>query len=262
MSTILMLCFIVFAAFSWIKAKKVAKHDGVLFPFCQLRRDIMRFLCENVFEKPGTLSREEYQSVMRLLDVLNVAINNYNEHKTVMFNIRKVAKYLKQYRDTVKRATPVNLTDNDEIRAFHMRFIYCFSVAFRAYTPLVRSESMLRLVAFIYRTRLSQYVLVVTKQVHSDWAKYEACIYYREHLSKYVLAVTKQIHSDRAKLDTLDKPAVAKQVHSDRAKLVVVKQALSDCAKYVVWSNYYRANYYRANYYRAKYRDNYPSVVR
>ena len=168
MSTILMLCFIVFAAFSWIKAKKIAKHDGVLFPFCQLRRDVMRFLYENVFEKPGTLSRDEYQSVMRLLDVLNVAISNYNEHKTVMFNIRKVAKYLKQYRDTVKRTKSVNFTDNAEIRAFYTRFIQCFAKAFLAYTPLIRSELMLRVVAFIYRKRLSEYVLKAAKQVRDD----------------------------------------------------------------------------------------------
>ena len=168
MINLLFVCFCVFAFFSWLNIHRVEKHDGALFPFCQLRRDIMRFLYENVFENPGSLSREEYQSVKRLLKMLNGAISNYNEHKTVMFNFRKAAKYLSRYRHTVKQTKPVNLTTNDEIRAFHMRFIRCFAKAFLAYTPLIRYELMLRLVAFIYRKRLSEYVLKAAKQVHND----------------------------------------------------------------------------------------------
>lgn len=167
MTTVLMLCFVACAVFFLVEIKRIAKHDAVLFPFCQLRRDIMRFLYENVFENPGMISHSEYQSVIRLLDVLNDAISNYNKYKKMMFNIRKVAKYLSQYRHAVKQAKPIDLTNNDKIQTFHARFVHCYAKAFLAYTPLIRSELTLRFIAFIYRKN-SQYVLAVAKQVRDD----------------------------------------------------------------------------------------------
>lgn len=165
---LLFICCLAIYMHATYRLNKVKTHDQVLFPFCQLRREIMGFLYENVFEKPGALSREEYTSMRRLSEALDDAIHNYNDHKTMMFNIRKLEKYLEQYQHIVEQAQPVNLTDNPEIRKFHARFIQCFAKAFLAYTPLIRSELLLRFVAFVYRKQLSQYILAVAKQVHSD----------------------------------------------------------------------------------------------
>ncbi len=153
MSNLLMLACIVFAAFFWLQIRKAAKHDRVLFPFCQLRRDIMCFLREHMPDQPNALSREEYDSVLRLLDVVSDVIHHYNRHKTVMFNFRRVIKFSMKYRDTLEQAKPIEMTGNAKIQEFHHRFVGLLAKAFIAYTPLIRWEMVLRFIAYIYRAR-------------------------------------------------------------------------------------------------------------
>ncbi len=169
---LLFACFCVFFAWCWVRIRQVDTHDSVLFPFCQLRRDMLRFLHEYVVENPGTLSREEYTSVRKLLDVVSGTIHHYNRHKTVMFNIREMAKYLKQYRRRLKKIAPPELTDNADIQEFHARFVLCLAKAFLAYTPLIRWELVSKLVVLAYRFRyrvvshrLRTYVLEGAKHV-------------------------------------------------------------------------------------------------
>ncbi len=159
--------FLVFFVFDWIRIRKVAKHDGVLFPLCQLRRDLMRFLYDNVFVKPNALSHEEYVSIRRLSDALDDTIHNYNQHKTLIFNFRKMVKYLRQHRHTLKRTALMNLTDSKEIQEFHARFSHCLARAFLAYTPLIHWELLLRLMVSAYSNRRQQYVLDVVRQVRN-----------------------------------------------------------------------------------------------
>ena len=171
-------CFLSFFIFDSIHVRKVDRHDGVLFPLCQLRRDIMQFLYENVFEKSGALSRQEYQSVMRLLKVLNNTISNYNEHKTVMFNLREMAKHLKSYQ---RAATPtVEVPAHPEIREMYQRFGRLLVKAFIAYTPLIRWELAVRLVVSAYRAgkktdarrAYAEYVLNNAEKVREDARRY------------------------------------------------------------------------------------------
>lgn len=175
----LTLVFLTLLAFDlcWMRhqQKKAQKHDQTLFPFCQLRRDIMKFLYENMFVQPDTLSRAEYASVRRLSDALDATIHNYNRHKTVMFDLRKMAKYLGQYRHTLKQADALELSNNPEIRKFHVRFALCLVKAFLVYTPLIRSEFVLRLVASAYRAgkkeserRIAEYVINNAEKVRQD----------------------------------------------------------------------------------------------
>ena len=175
---LLFVCFCVFAFFSWLDIRRVAKHDGVLFPLCQLRRDIMRFLYENVFENPGALSHQEYQSVKRLLGVLNATISDYNKHKTVMFNPREMAKHLGAYRRTSMLA--MEAPDNSEIRDLHRCFRRLLVAAFMAYTPLIRSGFAVRLIVHAYRAgkkagahrATAEYVLDNASKVRSDARRY------------------------------------------------------------------------------------------
>ena len=131
------------------RQKEMQKHDRVLFPFCQLRRDVMRFMYMNVIENTGSLSPAEYKSVRQLLNVLDGTIHNYNQHKTLMFNVRKIAKHLKMYRKVSK--TVLEVPDHPEIREFHERIRRLLVAAFLAYTPLIRWELALRLIVFAYR---------------------------------------------------------------------------------------------------------------
>jgi len=126
------------------KQNAVQKHDTILFPFCQLRRDIIAFLHANVVVSPDSLSRDEYRSLRRLLGALDVTIHNYNRHKTVMFNLRRIMRDIQTY----KRAseTVVDVTDNAEIRGFHDDFRRLLAKAFIAYTPMIKSELAIKLI--------------------------------------------------------------------------------------------------------------------
>ena len=161
-------CFCVFFAFSLRLLMSAGRHDRVLFPFCQLRRDIMAFLYQNAVAETNKLTLAEYRSVRRLLDALNDTINNYSEHKTTMFNLRHVLKALQKYRHTLKQVEPVDFTENTEIQQFHQRFVQCCARAFLTYTPLIRWEFVLRLAIFIWRERRKEAVLKDARQVHAD----------------------------------------------------------------------------------------------
>lgn len=153
----------------WVRSqqKKVTKHDQILFPFCQLRRDIMTFLHENVIEK-SALSHEEYISVRRLSEALDGAIHDYEHRKNLLFNLRKVMKYFRQYRHTLKKAGPLELTTNPEIQKFHKRFVLCMAMACFAYTPLIRSELLLSVVALKLRASYRRYIFMVAKEVRDS----------------------------------------------------------------------------------------------
>lgn len=147
---LLFACFLVFFIADWMQIRRVRKHDGVLFPFCQLRREIMKYRYDAVMESPGTLSRKEIESLRRLSRVLDETIHNYNQHKTTLFNLRKMEKLLYKYRDVLEQVEHVNLTENEQIQALYNRFALCWAKAFIAYTPLIRSHTTLSLLALAF----------------------------------------------------------------------------------------------------------------
>ena len=167
-----------------LRQKEMQKHDRVLFPFCQLRRDVMHFLYMNVIENTDSLSPSEYKFVRRLLDGLDVTIHNYNQHKTLMFNVRKIAEYLKMYRKVSKAA--LETPDHPEIREFHVRIHRLLVAAFLAYTPLIRWELALCLIVFAYRMgrqdgarrREAEYVVKSAEKVRNDARHYNVSLRY------------------------------------------------------------------------------------
>ena len=174
MTTFLFLAFVAYATYCRIWLRKVAKHDRVLFPFCQLRRNIMRFLREHMPNDSNALSRQEYESILQLLDVVSTVIHHYNRHKTVMFNLRKVIKCIWKYRHTLKRVPPIDMTANAEIQEFHRRFEGLLARAFIEYTPLIRFELVLRMFVFAYRVgkKRAQYVIQSAAEAREDERRY------------------------------------------------------------------------------------------
>ncbi len=181
MTTILMLAFIAYAVYCVLSLRRIQKHDRVLFPLCRLRRDIMAFLRKHVFANPGALSQQDYTAVRLLLDALNFAIDNYNEHKTSMFNMRKMARHIKAYRYASK---PVRkIPEQPEIAEFQRCFRRLLAVAFIAYTPLIRWQIALLVIAAASRVgyregkktrarRDAEYVVKNSAQVRDDARRY------------------------------------------------------------------------------------------
>lgn len=167
-----------------LRQKEMQKHDRMLFPFCQIRRDVMRFLHVNVIENTASLSPEEYKFVRQLLNGLDATIHNYNQHKTSMFNIREIAEHLKMYRKVSMAA--LETLDHPEIREFHERIRRFLVTAFIAYTPLIRWDLALRLVVFAYRMskqdearrREAEYVVRSAEKIRSDARHYNVSLRY------------------------------------------------------------------------------------
>ncbi len=162
--------FIALAIYCWLSLRRVSKHDRVLFPLYQLRRDLMKFLRVNATANKNVLSSAEYDSIARLSDALDLAIHNYNKHKTMMFNLRKLLAHLKKHQHILKKIEPVDMTDNPKIQIFHSRFLQCLAEAFFAYTPLIRSEIMLKLFMWVSRVaskRVRREALAVGEQVRT-----------------------------------------------------------------------------------------------
>ena len=165
------------------RQKEIQKNDRVLFPFYQLRRDIMHFMYMSVIENTDSLSPAEYKFVRRLLNVLDGTIHNYNQHETLMLNIRKIAKHLKMYRQISKDV--LEIPDHPEIREFHGHIHRLQVAAFLAYTPLIRWELTLRLIVFAYRMgkqngarrRKAEYVVRSAEKVRSDARHYNSLRY-------------------------------------------------------------------------------------
>ena len=138
----------------------------------------------NVIESTDSLSPAEYKSVRRLLNVLDGTIRNYNQHKTPMFNVWKIAKYLKVYRKMSQAALEV--PDHPEIREFYERIHRLLVAAFLAYTPLIRWEVALRLIVFAYRMskqngarrRKAEYVIKISEKVRDDARQYNVSLRY------------------------------------------------------------------------------------
>ena len=166
------------------RQKEMQKHDRVLFTSCQLRRDVMRFLYINVIENTGSLSPAEYKFVRQLLNGLDATIHNYNQHKTLMFNVRRIADHLEMYRKVSK--TVLEVPDHPEIREFHERIRRLLVAAFLAYTPLIRWELALRLIVFAYlmgkqdeaRRREAEDVVKSAEEVRDDARHYNVSLRY------------------------------------------------------------------------------------
>ena len=167
------------------RQKEMQKHDRVLFPFCQLRRDVMSFLYRNTMK--DKLSPSEYVFIRQLLHVLDATIHNYNQHKTSMFNLRKIAKHLETYRKASE--TALKVPDHPEVREFHQRIHRLLVIAFLAYTPLIRWELAVRLIVLAgrigYRAgkqealrREAEYIAESAEKVRKDARHYNVSLHY------------------------------------------------------------------------------------
>lgn len=149
MSPFILTCLAALLVLLWHQARRSRKHDDVLFPFCQLRRDVMKFRFEAMTQSPTPLSREERESLRRLSRTLDDVIHNYSKHKKMMFNLRTVIAQMRKHQSALKEIEPLKLTNNTDIQNFYVRFGYCSAKAFIAYTPLIRSEFILCMFAFV-----------------------------------------------------------------------------------------------------------------
>lgn len=124
-----------------LRLRKLKKHDSVLFRICQVRRDTIAFLSDSL----PTLTREEYIALRQLLYALNLTINNYQHHKCVLFNFRRLKRYTMEYHNFNNHMNKIHVPKDGPIRDLFDQAIYAFLYGFFTYTPLIRSELVLHL---------------------------------------------------------------------------------------------------------------------
>jgi hypothetical protein len=162
-----MCAFIALAFHVWRSWRREAKHDQVLFPFCELRRNIYRFLFDSMMADDA-ITHAEYKSVRRLARMLDDTIDHYNHHKTSTFNLRVLLRDMREYRHALRQADALDITENPEIQLFYRRFAVLLARAVIAYTPLIRWEIALRLLVWRAGKIRAAYARNVAALVRSD----------------------------------------------------------------------------------------------
>jgi hypothetical protein len=124
------------------------KHDEVLYRFCEQRRRAMAILRRDNSNMTGN----DYTSLRDLVCLLNTAIHKYNEHKRVIFNLRKFRAYFQDFRNSLNEMQSIRPTPNPEVVELYDLFNKSLVQAFCAYTPFLRSELVLVFMIYILRT--------------------------------------------------------------------------------------------------------------
>lgn len=128
--------------------RRLKKHDKVLYEFCQIRREIMAILRRDLFETEN----DKYVGLRELLDSTGNAIHYYNDNKATMFNYRRYKQWLMDTRESAESVENLHLPNDPELQKIRHHFCQAMVAAFCAYTPLFRSELLIRFSLFILRT--------------------------------------------------------------------------------------------------------------
>lgn len=96
------------SAYMLLTLRALAKHDKVLYAFCDLRRDIMTVLREHAFD----LTREDYIALREIEQATSATIHDYRFCKIYLFNFRKFREAMRDIRTRRSRSG---------IRAYQLR---------------------------------------------------------------------------------------------------------------------------------------------
>jgi len=130
-----------------LRMRKVKRHDEVLYRFCELRRDAMKTLRDK--SSIEAMTRQEYIVLRKLLETLNVIIEAYKTHKTVIFNLRTLVRVLSEYKRYNKKAESIEKTKHEGIEFLRIGIMKALLHGFLAYTPFIKSEVVVRVVLAI-----------------------------------------------------------------------------------------------------------------
>ena len=161
---LLLLPVLLIQVFYIIKFLQLRKHDKYLFDLCQLRREVLAYLRKNY----KTITKTDYRAMRELIDGLELVIHNYNDYKTVIFNYRRFVKYTKKTESATKSSQIT--TKNKTILKFRQQFTHIVIGTFFAYTPLLRSEIITKVLLNVFgkylRKRSNEFYksLLLTKE--------------------------------------------------------------------------------------------------
>lgn len=116
------------------------KHDRVLFPLCQIRRDVMQLLRDQGVE----MTRDDYIYARSMLTSVSHVVSIYGDHKAKVFNLRSFLRFVKEYKATARELSQTPRTKHAALNEIERRLNAAMLKGFLAYTPFVKSEITLR----------------------------------------------------------------------------------------------------------------------
>jgi hypothetical protein len=135
----------------WIDLRKKAKHDKVLFRFCQIRRDIITLM----YAEHHKMKSADYKAIRTLLDATSLTIHEFNQLKATMFNLRWFIDWMRKYKTKAVKIDELSTSD-ERIMEIKNKYRIATLAAFLSYTPLIRSQ--ITLMVFL---ALSKFLLSV-----------------------------------------------------------------------------------------------------
>ena len=154
----------------WLR--EIARHDGVLFRFCEIRRRVVRLLFDRHLE--SGLSARDRRDGLRLLNLLNQVIGDYDKRKAVIFNFRRfiramrVIRALREYAKTAGGLRMPRPPQDQEIADLYGQTKTAVLRGFLAYTPLIRCELSFRIIEFCARKFLRRSLSVAVDRLRCD----------------------------------------------------------------------------------------------
>ncbi len=128
-------------------------HDGILFSFCDLRRNIMGYLRKREFD----IKPKEYKEIKNLLSTVNPTIHNFNQHTITIFNIKKVKTLLSNAKNETQRIEEqTNGSISKEIESFYTEYICCYLKAVLAYTPFLKWKLVGLIISLIIKINIER----------------------------------------------------------------------------------------------------------
>jgi len=129
----------VFLVFQIAQLWSIKKHDKVLYPICQIRRDIFKLLKSQEI----LMSDDNYKALTQLLETVDIVIHQYVPMKKTLFDL---GKFLEQYQQVIKTKEFYKMMDSapqnidKEVQHLQERFVRAVFNGFFAYTPFIRSK--------------------------------------------------------------------------------------------------------------------------
>ena len=121
------------------------KHDRVLFPFCNIRRELMTLLRDHHQD----LSVEDYLYARNMLNALSHTVSIYRDHKSRFFNFRAFLRFLRAYQSSADEIAKIPRTKHPQLQAMEQQLNWAMFRGFMAYTPFLRSEIVVRVLLAI-----------------------------------------------------------------------------------------------------------------
>ncbi|MBI1806796.1 MAG: hypothetical protein HYR76_07085 [Ignavibacteria bacterium] len=94
------------------------------------------------------LAKDDYVALRPFIKLLDMTIHDYKELKVSLFNFRRFLEYLRNFKITNHSFEQIKWDDNPKLSGLRKDYGYALVSAFFSYTPLIRSEIILKFVLF------------------------------------------------------------------------------------------------------------------